>query len=106
MLSAVLQSCFVLLLCTYCVPVLVCTMSDPVTSDHADDDDDDDAHDTGVHVEKIMPSTSEVLHQTRTFFILQAFEATPKAYKFTYDILVILCSSTACQNVARRSCLR
>ena len=75
-------------------------MSDIVTSDHTDETDDD----TGVDNMKIAPSTSEVLLQPTNFSLLQAFEATPKAYKFTYDSLVILCSSTAGQNVARQSC--
>ncbi len=49
------------------MPLLVCTMSDLVTSDHADDDDD--ADDTGIDIVKIMPCASEILHLTMTIFL-------------------------------------
>lgn len=53
------------------MPLLVCTKSDLVTCDHADNDND--AHDTGVDIEEDMPSTSEVLHQTTTIFDIASF---------------------------------
>ena len=55
---------------------------------------------------KICQALVKFCTKLRQFLILQAFEATSKAYKFTYDSLVILYCSTACHNVARGSCLR
>jgi len=51
------------------VPLLVCTMSNLVTSDRADHDDDN----PGVDIEKFTPCASEVLHLTMTLFYIASF---------------------------------
>ena len=67
------------------MPLLVCMMSDLVTSDHADDDDD--ADDTGVDIVKIMPCASEVLQRTMTFLYCKLLKPLQKLTNLPMAVL-------------------